>query len=233
MARSRACITTEGHRDEIEIRRGYKEDIWDPSAPPPLPAIAPRRRRRGGLPNASTSSGEVVTPARRGGSTPARSGAWRSRGLQKVESLAVVSTLLVRQSRSTRGACASSSAKECYPECDGFRCRCEVMPTRTRSSSARPRRWSNAYVGPRVEKLSSCELAEARCATFRLRVTTCSSCSRTADIMTAEFLRRGQAPSQRSRAPVPRRRRHGGLRRRAPSAGVERLHRHRHGWYEL
>ena len=38
-------ITTEGHRDEIEIRRGYKEDIWDPAFPPPIP-IAPRRRRK-------------------------------------------------------------------------------------------------------------------------------------------------------------------------------------------
>ena len=37
-------LTTEGHRDEIEIRRGYKEDIWDPAYPPPIP-IAPRRRR--------------------------------------------------------------------------------------------------------------------------------------------------------------------------------------------
>src|SRR6185369_959915 len=24
-------ITTAGHRDEIELRRGYKEDIWDPA----------------------------------------------------------------------------------------------------------------------------------------------------------------------------------------------------------
>jgi len=36
-------ITSEGHRDEIELRRGFKENIWDPSyPPPPLPGI--RRR---------------------------------------------------------------------------------------------------------------------------------------------------------------------------------------------
>jgi len=38
-------ITSEGHRDEIEIRRGYKEDIWDPAQPPP-PPICPRCRRK-------------------------------------------------------------------------------------------------------------------------------------------------------------------------------------------
>src|SRR6188768_375932 len=39
-------ITSAGHRDEIELRRGFKEDIWDPALPPP-PPIAPRRRRIG------------------------------------------------------------------------------------------------------------------------------------------------------------------------------------------
>jgi N-methylhydantoinase A len=33
-------ITTAGHRDEIELRRGYKEDIWDPALPPPPPGPA-------------------------------------------------------------------------------------------------------------------------------------------------------------------------------------------------
>ena len=37
-------ITTEGFRDEIEYRRGFKEDIWDVRLPPP-PQITPRRRR--------------------------------------------------------------------------------------------------------------------------------------------------------------------------------------------
>lgn len=37
-------LTTRGFRDELELRRGYKEDIWDVRLGPP-PAIAPRRRR--------------------------------------------------------------------------------------------------------------------------------------------------------------------------------------------
>lgn len=37
-------ITTEGFRDEIELRRGFKEDIWDVRLESPIP-ITPRRRR--------------------------------------------------------------------------------------------------------------------------------------------------------------------------------------------
>src|SRR3990172_96726 len=53
-------VTTEGHRDEIEIRRGYKENIWDPAFPPPIP-IAPRRRRFG-VPERLDFRGQVVKP---------------------------------------------------------------------------------------------------------------------------------------------------------------------------
>jgi N-methylhydantoinase A len=37
-------LVTEGHRDEIEMRRVHKEEIWDPSYPAP-PPIAKRRAR--------------------------------------------------------------------------------------------------------------------------------------------------------------------------------------------
>jgi len=37
-------LTTQGFRDELEMRRGYKEDIWDVRLEPPV-AIVPRRRR--------------------------------------------------------------------------------------------------------------------------------------------------------------------------------------------
>jgi N-methylhydantoinase A len=53
-------VTTAGHRDEIELRRGYKEDIWNPALPPP-PPIAPRRRRIG-VPERLDFEGHVVTP---------------------------------------------------------------------------------------------------------------------------------------------------------------------------
>jgi N-methylhydantoinase A len=53
-------ITTEGHRDEIDIRRGYKESIWDPAHPPPAPIA--RRRHRLGVPERLDFRGAVVKP---------------------------------------------------------------------------------------------------------------------------------------------------------------------------
>src|SRR2546425_5095030 len=77
-------ITSEGHRDEIEIRRGFKEDIWDPALPPP-PPICPRRRRYG-VPERLDFEGRVVVPL----DEQAVRRALRRMRLQGVESLAVV-----------------------------------------------------------------------------------------------------------------------------------------------
>src|SRR5207245_6995485 len=53
-------LVTEGHRDEIELRRVHKEEIWDPSYPPP-PPIA-RRRARIPIPERVDFEGRVVLP---------------------------------------------------------------------------------------------------------------------------------------------------------------------------
>jgi len=53
-------LVTEGFRDEIEMRRCFKEDIWDPALPPPSP-IAPRRVRLE-IPERLNAEGEVVDP---------------------------------------------------------------------------------------------------------------------------------------------------------------------------
>ena len=53
-------VTTQGHRDELELRRGYKEDIWDPAIPPP-PPICPRRWRLG-VRERRDFAGNVVIP---------------------------------------------------------------------------------------------------------------------------------------------------------------------------
>ena len=53
-------LTTEGFRDELELRRGYKEDIWDVRLQPP-PALVPRRRRLG-IPERLRADGSVAKP---------------------------------------------------------------------------------------------------------------------------------------------------------------------------
>jgi N-methylhydantoinase A len=134
-------LTTEGHRDEIEIRRGYKEDIWDPSAPPPIP-IAPRRRRLG-VPERLDFRGEVVTPL----DEEAARRAIRRLAKQGVESIAVC--LLFSFVNPAHEKRLRELIRE---ECPDARVSLshEVMPTapefeRTSTTLV------DAYVGPRVE----------------------------------------------------------------------------------
>ncbi|HEY8525733.1 MAG TPA: hydantoinase/oxoprolinase family protein [Acidimicrobiales bacterium] len=77
-------ITTEGFRDEIDLRRGYKEDIWDVRLPAP-PPIVPRRRRVT-VPERIAADGTIVTPL----DEEAARAAIRRLGRQGVESVAVV-----------------------------------------------------------------------------------------------------------------------------------------------
>src|SRR2546425_3917404 len=77
-------ITRGGHREEIETRRGYKEDIWAPAQPPP-PPICPRRRRYG-VPERLDFEGNVIAPL----DEEAVRRACRRMQRQGVDSLAVV-----------------------------------------------------------------------------------------------------------------------------------------------
>jgi N-methylhydantoinase A len=51
-------LTTEGHRDEIEMRRVHKEQIWDPAYPAPAPIA--RRRARLPIPQRHAYDGEEL-----------------------------------------------------------------------------------------------------------------------------------------------------------------------------
>ena len=51
-------LVTEGHRDEIELRRCHKEEIWDPSYPGPEPIA--RRRARIAIPERVNFEGNVL-----------------------------------------------------------------------------------------------------------------------------------------------------------------------------
>lgn len=77
-------LTTAGFRDELVLRRGYKEDVWDPQYPPP-PDIVPRRRRLG-VTERVAADGEIVTPL----DEDSARAAIRRLKLQNVESVAVV-----------------------------------------------------------------------------------------------------------------------------------------------
>src|SRR5438876_11466174 len=57
---STGLLVTAGHRDEIELRRVHKEEIWDPSYPAP-PPIA-KRRARIPIPERLNFRGEIVRP---------------------------------------------------------------------------------------------------------------------------------------------------------------------------
>jgi N-methylhydantoinase A len=51
-------LVTEGHRDEIELRRCHKEEIWDPNYPGPIPIA--RRRARIPIPERIDFEGNVL-----------------------------------------------------------------------------------------------------------------------------------------------------------------------------
>ena len=53
-------LVTEGFRDEIEFRRCFKEEIWDPAYPPPEPIA--RRRVRLEVKERLTAEGDIETP---------------------------------------------------------------------------------------------------------------------------------------------------------------------------
>lgn len=76
-------ITTEGFRDEMEYRRGYKEDIWDVRLEPPK-QIVPRRRRLT-VPERILADGSVYTPL----DEDAVRAVCRRMGKQGVESVAI------------------------------------------------------------------------------------------------------------------------------------------------
>ncbi len=134
-------VTTEGHRDEIEIRRGYKESIWDPAFPPPIP-IAPRRRRFG-VPERLDFRGQVVRPL----DEEAVRQAVRRLRLQGTESIAVC--LLFSFVNPAHEKRVREIIREEHPDARVSLSH-EVMPTapefeRTSTTLV------DAYVGPRVE----------------------------------------------------------------------------------
>lgn len=133
-------VTTEGFRDEIEYRRGYKEDIWDVRLAPPK-QITPRRRRLT-VPERVLHDGTVHKAL----DEEALREACRKLRLQNVEAVAISFLFsfvnpeherrakeIVRQEIQNAYICASHEVLPRAPEYD-----------RTSTTIV------NAYVGPRV-----------------------------------------------------------------------------------
>ncbi len=169
-------LTTEGFRDELELRRGYKEDIWDVRLPPP-PAIVPRRRRLG-VPERLRFDGAVVKPL----DEDAARGAIRRLAQQGVESVAIC--LLFSFVNPAHERRLAELVREELPDAE-LSLSHEVMPKapefeRTSTTVV------NAYVGPRVTGYLDALGARLRAAGFQRELLVLQS---TGGVMTREYLR--------------------------------------------
>ncbi|HMF03442.1 MAG TPA: hydantoinase/oxoprolinase family protein [Acidimicrobiia bacterium] len=134
-------LVTEGHRDEIEMRRVHKEQIWDPTYPAP-PPIA-RRRARIPVPERMNFRGEVLTPL---DEDAVRRGVRRLKQLG-VRSVAVMFLFSFVNPEHERRA--AEIIREEFPEVDHVSLSHEVMargPEFERVSTT----LVNAYVAPKI-----------------------------------------------------------------------------------
>lgn len=134
-------IVTEGHRDEIEMRRVHKEQIWDPAYPAPEPIA--RRRARIAVPERVDFEGNVLLAL---DEDAVRTGARRLRQLG-VESIAVL--FLFSYVNPAHERRAREIILEEYPDVAAVTLSHEVMPRgpefeRTSTTLV------NAYVAPRI-----------------------------------------------------------------------------------
>jgi N-methylhydantoinase A len=138
---STGLLVTEGHRDEIEMRRVHKEEIWDPSYPAP-PPIA-RRRARIPIPERMNHEGTPLKPL---DEAAVRRGVQRLRKLG-VNSIAVMFLFsFVNPDHERR---AGEIIREEFPEVEHVSLSHEVMP-RGPEFERVSTTLVNAYVAPRI-----------------------------------------------------------------------------------
>ncbi len=134
-------LVTEGHRDEIEMRRVHKEQIWDPAYPAP-PPIA-RRRARMPIPERLDFEGNILLPL---DEEAVRAGVRRLR-LLGVRSIAVVFLFsFVNPEHELR---ARELIYEEFPEVEHVSLSHEVLP-RAPEFERTSTTLVNAYVAPRI-----------------------------------------------------------------------------------
>lgn len=134
-------LATEGHRDEIELRRDHKENIWDPAYPPPEPIA--RRRARIPIPERLDFEGNVLLPL---DEDAVRRGVRRLHALG-VRSIAVCFLFsFVNPDHELR---AAELIKEEYPDVEHVSLSHEVLP-RAPEFERTSTTLVNAYVAPRI-----------------------------------------------------------------------------------
>lgn len=150
-------LVTKGHRDEIEMRRVHKEQIWDPSYPAP-PPIA-RRRARIPIPERCAHDGEVLQPL---DEEAVRAGVRRLQQLG-VRSIAVMYLFsFVNPAHERR---TLELIREEYPDVEHVSLSHEVMaagPEFERTSTT----LVNAYVAPRIASYTQRLLERLRVAGY-------------------------------------------------------------------
>ena len=134
-------LVTEGHRDEIEMRRVHKEKIWDPSYPAPTPIA--KRRARIAIPERMDSTGSILLPL---DEEAIRVGTRRLRALG-VESVAIM--FLFSYVNPQHELRAAQIVREEFPDVAHISLSHDVMsrgPEFERVSTT----LVNAYVAPRI-----------------------------------------------------------------------------------
>ena len=134
-------LVTEGHRDEIELRRVHKEEIWDPSYPAPLPIA--RRRARIPIPERVDFEGNVILPL---DEDAVRAGVRRLKALG-CRSIAVM--FLHSFTNPAHELRARELVLEEYPDVEHVSVSHEVMP-RAPEYERVSTTLVNAYVAPRI-----------------------------------------------------------------------------------
>lgn len=136
-------LVTEGHRDEIELRRCHKEQIWDPSFPAP-PTIAARRARIA-IPERLNYEGAVIMEL---DEDAVRRGVQRLKKLG-VKSIAVMYLFsFVNPDHERRTA---EIIREEYPDVENITLSHEVMP-RGPEFERVSTTLVNAYIAPKIAR---------------------------------------------------------------------------------
>ena len=139
-------LVTEGHRDEIELRRCHKEEIWDPNYPGPAPIA--RRRARIPIPERVDFEG---TPLLGLDEDAVRRGVQRLKklGVRSIAVMYLFSFVNPAHERRTR-----EIILEEFPDVEHISLSHEVMP-RGPEFERVSTTLVNAYVAPRIAKYTT------------------------------------------------------------------------------